>query len=390
MARARQAHLVQSKLAVILFGDKFTGKSTLASQLAYFKNPDGSPFKVLYLDPESGSIDDYLDILLENGVRPEDLYIVYTQSLEEVREYIRKAKDGEDFYDLDENGEETETVIKDSSGNPFRPDAIVVDGASVLNLTTKHGLVQNSRKRAAVKAKAANLVGDERFVKVESAGLELKDYQTINFKGQQLILDLNGCGKHYIVTAREADEMVTKLDQFGKEVRVATGKKIPEGFKEMDYNAKTVIWMHRDEEDYDVVKAFIQKDRTGVHTAGEDIEDPTLLDWQSVIDKTAKHKEFVIRNNMHEAIKTEEKFYSKEFGTFVDEEPETKPSEPVSDAAIVIQRIDSLLAGKSPVQKKKAKDACGEKDLPVGNYRKLTDAKVLASIEAEIKKALAE
>lgn len=36
--------------------------------------------------------------------------------------------------------------------------------------------------------------------------MELKDYQTINFKGQDLILDLMASGVHYIVTARETDE----------------------------------------------------------------------------------------------------------------------------------------------------------------------------------------
>ena len=43
-------------------------------------------------------------------------------------------------------------------------------------------------------------------MKIEGAGMELKDYQTVNFRGQDLILDLMASGVHYIVTARETDE----------------------------------------------------------------------------------------------------------------------------------------------------------------------------------------
>lgn len=137
MAKARIASKTQSKLGTILFGEPFTGKSTLASQLAYFKRPDGKPFKILYLDPESGSIDDYLDGLESNNVDIGNIYIVYTQSLGEVRQYIAKVKNDEDFYEIDDDGNETDTVVVDADGNPFRADAIVVDGATILNLTTK-------------------------------------------------------------------------------------------------------------------------------------------------------------------------------------------------------------------------------------------------------------
>ena len=137
MAKARKASVTQSKLMMLIFGDQFTGKSTLASQLTYFKNPDGSPFKVLYIDAESGSIDDYIVDLEENGVDLENVYILYTQSVGEVREYIAKVKNNEDFYILDDDGDETDDILLDADGKPFRADAIVVDGTTILNLTTK-------------------------------------------------------------------------------------------------------------------------------------------------------------------------------------------------------------------------------------------------------------
>lgn len=84
MARFRSGNAIQSKIQMILFGNPFTGKSTMALQSAYLKNPDGSPFKVLYLDPESGSVDDYLPTLAENGVDMRNILIAYTQSITEV------------------------------------------------------------------------------------------------------------------------------------------------------------------------------------------------------------------------------------------------------------------------------------------------------------------
>ena len=167
MARARSGNAIQSKIQMTIYGEPFTGKSTMASQFAYMKNPDGSPFKVLYLDPESGSIDDYLGTMKANGVNPANIWIVYTQSLTEVLDYISRATNNEDFYEIDDDGNETDTVVLDGDGKPFRPDAIVVDGTSVLNLTTKQGIIEFSKKRANVKADIAGLIGDARLVKVD-------------------------------------------------------------------------------------------------------------------------------------------------------------------------------------------------------------------------------
>ena len=86
MAKARRASVTQSKLGMILYGEQFTGKSTMAMQLAYFKRPDGKPFRVLYIDPETGSIDDYLPDLEANGVNLDNIYIVYT------RHWSKKSK----------------------------------------------------------------------------------------------------------------------------------------------------------------------------------------------------------------------------------------------------------------------------------------------------------
>ena len=379
MAKARIASKIQSKLGTLIFGEQFTGKSTLASQLAYFKRPDGKPFRLLYLDPESGSIDDYLPDLESNGVDIANIYIVYTQSLGEVRQYISRVKNNEDFPVLDDEGNETDDIVLDADGNPFRADAIVVDGASILNLTTKQGLVEFSKKRNAVKAKKDNLIGDEKVVKIEGAGLELKDYQTINFKGQDLILDLMASGVHYVVTARETDEKVSVKGDDGKITSVTTGRKIPEGFKGMEYNCKTELRTFTNEDG--IICLEVLKDRTGVHSKGEIIEDPTFLDWQSVIDKTAKNKEYVIKNDLTKSVEVEQNIYKREILGAVGEPVEAnETTETTQDSSDDIKaKITAIQKSLSPVEKTKAKAALTEKNLPIA-IKSVTDTETLNKI----------
>lgn len=381
MAKARKASVTQSKLGMILYGEQFTGKSTMAMQLAYFKRPDGKPFRVLYLDPETGSIDDYLGELEANGVDLENIYIVYTQSLGEVREYIAKVKNGEDLYVLDEEtGDETDEVLLDADGEPFRADAIVVDGTSILNLTTKQGLIEFSKKRNKVKADKDGLVGDARLVKIEGAGMELKDYQTINFKGQDLILDLMASGVHYIVTARETDEKETIKQADGSTMSVTTGRKIPDGFKGMTYNVKTEVRMFRNEDG--VVCAHVKKDRTHTHEDNIIIEDPTLVDWQAVIDKTADKKVFVVKNDLTKAVDVEQNIYSKEILGKVGEPVNEESAEENSSGVDIEAMKKEIIAKRNalpPMEKKAMKEKLEAEGLPTA-YKNVTDATVLQKV----------
>ena len=380
MAKARRASVTQSKLGFILYGEQFTGKSTMAMQLAYFKRPDGKPFRLLYLDPETGSIDDYLGDLEDSGVNLDNIYIVYTQALGEVREYIAKVKNNEDIYILDdETGEETDEILLDADGEPFRADAIVVDGTTILNLTTKQGFVEFSKKRNKVKADKAGMIGDERLVKIEGSGIELKDYQTINFKGQDLVLDLMASGVHYAITAREADEKETIKQADGTTMSVCTGKKIPDGFKGMTYNVKTEIRMFRNEDG--TVCAHVKKDRTHVHEDNIVIEDPTLIDWQEVINKTADKKSFIVKNDLTKAVDVEQNIYKKEILGEVGRpvEDSEKEDNNIKDLDLLKKEIlakkNSLPANKKATLKGKL-EANG---LPTA-FKNVTDIEVLKKV----------
>lgn len=362
MARGRIASQTQSKLAMILFGEEGTGKSSLALQLSYFKRPDGKPFRILYIDNENGSIDDFIENVENDGIDTRNIYIVYTQSLGETEEYINKVKNNEDFMVLDEDGEETEEIVLDAEGNPFRADAVVVDGTSILKISTQQGLTEFSKKRNAVKAKAAGLVGDERLVRIEGAQMELKDFQTLNFKGQNLVLDLMSCGAHFIITARETEEKQSVKDKNGQITSISTGRKIPDGFKGMSYNVKTVIRMFKDEDGN--FCADISKDRTGVHN-NEIVEDLSLLDWQTVIDKTKDKKSFVVKNDLNKAVDIETKIYTKEIEKSGEiSSADTKETEPTSITDSLIASINDKMKSFSVTNKNVAKKALEDKGLP--------------------------
>lgn len=384
MAKGRKAKQAKTKLNMIIYGDTFTGKTTLASQIAFFKREDGTPFRVLYIDAESGGLDSYLDRMEESGINLDNIYILYTQSLAEVRQYIAKVKNNEDIYELDDDGVETDEIVTDADGKPFRADAIVVDGTTILNLTTQSGLVEFSKKRNKVKADKSGLLGDERLVKIEGAGLEIRDYSTIKFKGQDLILDLMSSGVHCITTAREKDETKNVKTDDGQFQSVATGKKIIDGFKGLEYNANTVIRTFFDKETGQIC-AEIQKDRTGVHGSGEIVEDPSLLDWQAALDKNKGKEDFILKNDLTKAVEVEQDLYAKEVlgkvGDPVTEDITTSDTStstsPTPDD--LRKEIVSIKNSLSPVAKKSLKEKLEAKGLPTA-YKNVNDISVLQEV----------
>lgn len=386
MARGRTASKIQKKLNFLCFGEPFTGKSTFASQFAYMHNEDGSPMKVLYIDAESGSVDNYLDEMESNGVDLANIYILYTQSLGEVLDYIDKVKNNEDFYEIGEDGEELDTIVTDAEGNPFRADAIVIDGVSVLYTAAQQGLLEFSKKRARVRADDNGLIGDQKIVAIEGSSLEMKDWGALRYKGANLCLALLGTGVHSMITCREADKKETVKGANGQFTSVPTGKKIPEGFKDLDYNTHTVIRFYRDEDD--TVIADVIKDRSGVHPK-EKVADPTLLDWQVVIDGNKGKSKFVLNNNLDTAVATEQKIYSAEIMSNAAKSMSKSEMEKAkmsvqedtsTDNASELQNsIKVAITKLSPVQKKEMQTKLKDSGLPTA-FNKVADVDILKQI----------
>lgn len=380
----RSAFSVRKKIRMLIYGEQFTGKSTFASQFAYFKRDDGTDFRVLYIDTEGGSMDNIIDDLRSNGVKEQNFLIASTQSLAEVLDYIKKITDNEDF--LDENDE----VILDSYGDPFRVDALVIDSATILNIVARQGLAEFSKRRAKVKAEAAGLVGDAKAVKVEGAGMELKDYNTLNYKGQSLILDLNASGVNYIVTCREKNETESVKDDKGQISSIPTGRKIPDGFKGQEYNVDTEIRLFRSPDDDSIVMAYFVKDRTKLHGSCETVENPSLLEYREVLDKSAANKEYIIKNGLNDAVKTEMELTMRDLG-IDDSEPEKPADAPKAnnDVDTLRAKARKLIADcSSPVKKAAAQKAVKDAGLPTA-LTKITDAAVMAQVLAIMEKEIA-
>ena len=380
----RSAFSVRKKIRMLIYGEQFTGKSTFASQFAYFKRDDGTDFRVRYIDTEGGSMDNIIDDLRSNGVKEQNFLIASTQSLAEVLDYIKKITDNEDF--LDEN----DVVILDSYGDPFRVDARVIDSATILNIVARQGLAEFSKRRAKVKAEAAGLVGDAKAVKVEGAGMELKDYNTLNYKGQSLILDLNASGVNYIVTCREKNETESVKDDKGQISSIPTGRKIPDGFKGQEYNVDTEIRLFRSPDDDSVVMAYFVKDRTKLHGSCETVENPSLLEYREILDKSAANKEYIIKNGLNDAVKTEMELTMRDLG-IEDSEPEKPADAPKADNDVDTLRAKArklITDCSSPVKKAAAQKAVKDAGLSTA-LTKITDAAVMAQVLAIMEKEIA-
>lgn len=379
--KTRAAEKVQTKLVTLLFGATFSGKTTLGLQLAYFKRNDGKPFRVAVIDAEGGGVDDAIDDLVDAGVDVRNIHIFYTQSLMEVSSVLNKIKTHDTFYEFDDDGNETDNIIKDADGEDFFPDALLIDGTSVLKLTSEQGLLELSKKRNTIKADKDGLVGAERFVKIQGADLEFKDYKKLNYSGQNLVLDLMAVGINVVLTARETDQKIQKFDKNGQAVSVATGKKVYDSFKGMDYNCKTILHMYQDEESGQICAEVI-KDRTKVHRAGEIIEDPTLLDWQVVIDKNADKKEFILKNDLDKAIETEQKMYEDEAMQLHNSIINNKNSETKMSTENCESLKKEILAKKNalPVNKKaELKNKLIANNLPTA-FKNVTDIGILKKV----------
>lgn len=378
MAMIRKANAIRKKIKILVYGEQGTGKSRLAMQMCYLKNADGRPFRVLYIDTENGSVDNYTEELEANGVNPENLLVVYTQSLAEVQDFIKTVADDEDFEYSDGS------VILDADGNPFRADAIVVDSTYILTLTCKQGLSEFSKKRAKVKANAQGLTGDEKAVKIEGAGMELKDYQQLNFKGQSLILDLNATGVHYVVVCREKDETENKIVN-GSSASVSTGRKIPDGFKGQGHNVDTEIRLYKQNGAH---LAYFVKDRSDVHRDEEIVEDLTLLEYQSLISNSAKNKDFVIKNGLSDAVKTEIKLNMRDLGLDENEIEESSDVKKELSLDELKANLSKMLSDASPIKKNAAKNAVEEAGLST-RFRSMTDIEELKKVAAIMEKELA-
>lgn len=388
MAQARRGGQIQSKLGFLIYGDKGTWKSSLAAQLGDMKNEAGEPMKVLYIDTENGSIDDLLNYKAAEGVDVSNIYVVYSTSLEEVKEIIKQAKDCNAnkpimLFDSQSN---TNFSLENEDGSVFVPDAIVVDSLTVLYDSCIDALNQFSKKRAAVRAQKKQMSGAEKVVAIEGAGMEIKDYQSLALRGKELILDLMASGKHFVVTTREAEETRSEKNDEGQFVSVKTGRVLPQGFKQVDYNVKTVLHTFLND-DGEICAQVENKDRTRVKEQNEIIINPSLMDWQVIISGNKDKQEFLVKNSIAESVAQEIKYQEKKTVATVGESVlDVSDYDTDLDAlkTEVGDYIKSIKANADKTLTKKLGELYAEKGFKEKNPMKYTDKAALKEVRDAI------
>jgi len=357
MAVAKRGSAVKKGLKFFIYGEQGTWKSSFALDFMKMKNEDGRPLRVLYIDCETGSVDNYLEDLEAEGIDLNNIFLVYTTSYSEVEEYAQKAMNDEDFYIENEETGELELVL-DADGNPFRADVIVVDGITVISDNVKFAAINVSEKRAKLKAKAQEKTVVEQFVAEATAGLEFKDHDKIKMKGKNLLRSLiTGTDKYVVVTAREKTKKIMQ-NVDGKMTLVEVGK-VPDTWEGAEYEFYTVL-RHFEDEDGTIKAQVMRKDRTKIFEQNEIIEAPTPLYWQSVIEKNKGKKSNVIKDSIEESVKKDENLIANGINETKDEEINTSPDklDTADDYKNAIQdAINKLSDAKKKALRPKVKKA---------------------------------
>ena len=151
----------------------------------------------------------------------------------------------------------------------------------------------------------------------------------------------------------------------------------------MGYNAKTVIRMFRNEDGE--VCAHVEKDRTHVHEDNSIIVDPTLIDWQKVIDKTANNKAFVVKNDLVKSVEVEQKLYEREvLGSVGDPIKDCATNQPThpDELDVIRAEIKAKIGALSPVAKKEFREILEKEGLPTA-FAKETNIDVLKKVLAK-------
>lgn len=369
MARARQGVNVKKSLKFFIYGTQGSRKSSRALDMARMRTEDGKPFRVLYLDCETGSVDFFLEDLEAEGIDTTNTYIVYTSSYDEVEQYVNKAIKNEDLYILDDEGEETDEIVLDGDGKPFRADAIVIDGITVVADNVQQSALNLSEKRAGVRAKVNGLIGDEKAVAIETAGLEFKDHTKIKTKGRSLIRNLiTNTDKCVVITGRDKVEKVMQKDNKGAMQLVSTGERIPESWEFIRYEVFTVVHTYVDQESGETYGIIENKDRTGVHSPNTKLNEGwSLLDWQKVITNNKGKKAVITHDSFEKTIAKDEEMYARVSEVSSEEMEKATPKTAEDYHNLIREAIAGL-----PPQKKRS---VGAEITALGLPRKYEDLK---------------
>ena len=204
------------------------------------------------------------------------------------------------------------------------------------------------------------------------------------YAGQKLVLSLMALPIHVIMTAREKEEMVSSKNADGQFVSTPTGKTLPDSFKGVDYNIKTMIRMFRNEDDE--VCYSVEKDRTKTFNVGDVVVNPSLTAFEKTINKGAGRQEFAIKNDLDDAIQKDKQIFEKEMlGDIANDSIIQGNSD--GNADDIIASINEVMRAMTQIERDKKKAALASASLPASpaTIKKITDIDTLNQILTIIK-----
>ncbi|MFC8685998.1 hypothetical protein [Brevibacillus porteri] len=372
MAVAKRGSVVKKGLKFFNFGKQGTWKSSFALDFMKMKNEEGRPLRVGYIDCETGSVDNYLEDLENEGVSLNNLLLVYTTSYAEVEEWATKMMSNEDLYVENDDGEEE--LVLDADGNPFRADVIVVDGITVVSDNVKFAAIGVSEKRAKLKAKSQEKSATEQFVAEATAGLEFKDHDKIKMKGKNLLRSLiTGTDKYVCVTARE--KVKKEMRNVDGKMQLAEVGVVPDTWDGVEYEFYTVL-RHFEDEDGSIKAQIDRKDRTKVFAQNEIIDSPTPLYWQSVIEGNKGKKATVVQGSNDASIAKDENVIASGINKADEKANMPVPEESLTTIEEYQNAIDKYIKELSDAKKKALRPKVQKAGLPM-DYKSIEDIEQL-------------
>ena len=229
------------------------------------------------------------------------------------------------------------------------------------------------------------------FTTPDSEEAVIKELAMERCQMSYVLSDHSKFNKVYHVTFGQINDAVIITDHCEKEIKeqkmnsknefetISTGKYQPEGFKEVEYNVKTVL--HTFNEDGTTYAVVEDKDRTGVKKQNEKIENPSLLDWEVIIKRNVGKKEQPIRNTVAESVQEDISAIQDKIIRETGEEIVQKSDFDQELQSLKDSIFDMIQKISSNQKRKELKDECEKYNIPAGTFQKITDKSQLQQMK---------
>lgn len=229
---------------------------------------------------------------------PRNLYINADQGgddyYEEFMDKLVQVSDSTTFTEVIDDLDEAETMLDDI-------DTITLDSWTKIYENQQHVALRVAEQRA---------IKNNRLK--EGEGLSPKEWGVIKLNAEKMASKLLGFkkdGKVVIVIAEGKDEKEASTDNQGNTVFKKVGI-TPNTQKDFDFDFDIVLEMVRDPKTKVTLGARVLKDRLGVISEGDIVENPSYEVWAEAIEKKRKGTVKATKRDLESDLKRDEESFS--------------------------------------------------------------------------------